>query len=588
MPILLALQDCYKSFADQDILSNASLQVQDGQKIAILGRNGSGKSTLLKILLGEEAMDGGNLVHHDDLRLGYLRQHDPFQPGERVIDFLMRDAAQPDWKCGQVAAEFGIKGAMLEQEVLSLSGGWQTRTKLSALLLHDPNLLLLDEPTNFLDLRTQLLLEHFLKHYRGALLLISHDRRFLKATCDWTCELRNGELTLEPGNVDNYLQRQQERREHALRENENILSKREQLQQFVDSNRANANTASQARSKARQIERLDEQLHDIETLQSRSMQIRVPEVIERKGTVLTLDGLRIGYPEHVVASDIDMYFEYGRRVAVLGDNGQGKTTLLRTIAGTLEQRGGQVKWGHHARIGLYAQHVYQSIVGEQTVFDYLSSVAMPEFKQQQILDTAGSFLFSNDAVRKPVSVLSGGERARLCLAGLMLGEVNVLILDEPSNHLDVESVQALATALQAYKGTLFFTSHDSDFVAAIASDVVEVSNGSVNHYPADYNAYLYSIEQDIDQQCSEQKVLPVEKPKAKASQGADAWKRAKQLKRVERRLAKHQQTQQELEAAIAAKKDPQQLTALGEQLEALLHKLEACEDEWLQLQEGAD
>ncbi len=587
MAILLGLNDAYKSFGGQEILQKATLQVNDGQKIAILGRNGSGKSTLLRILLGEEEMDGGDLSHHPDLRLGYLRQHDPFLPGETVLQYLMRDSEQADWRCAEVAAEFGVRGPMLEQEVKELSGGWQTRIKLSALLLHDPNLLLLDEPTNFLDLRTQMLLEHFLINYRGALLLISHDRRFLKASCDWTCEIRDCKLTLEPGNVDDYLRRQEERVEHALRQNENLQTKRDQLQRFVDANKAGANTASQARSKARQVERIDEQMLEVQKLRSRSMQIRVPEVELRKGTALTLSNLQIGYPDLCIAKDIDMYFEYGRRIAVLGDNGQGKTTFLRSIAGTLDKQGGQIKWGHHCKVGLYAQHVYQSIGKGHTVESFLAAEAIVGTKTQQILDTAGSFLFSNDAVKKDVSVLSGGERARLCLAGLMLGDVNVLILDEPSNHLDIESVQALTEALQRYQGTIIFTSHDSDFVAAIATDVVEVKDGQVTHFPGDYDEYVYRIQKDVNDQFEDAPVAPkpVTEKVVKKSSGADAYQRAKKLKGVERRIAKLQKDKAALDEELLTCKDPAQMAELGQKLVALQEDLDNQEEQWLELQD---
>src|SRR5271163_2517194 len=214
MATLLQITKAVKSYGDQMLLDHADATISDLVKVGFIGRNGAGKSTLLRILLGEEELDSGEVVRHPSLRLGYLRQHDPFHPGETAQEFLMRDSGQPDWKCGEVAGQFELKGAYLDGPIAKLSGGWQTRVKLAALLLHEPNLLLLDEPTNFLDLRTQILLEHFLRNYREACLIVSHDRAFLAATCTHTLDLSRGKLTMYPGKIDAFLEYQRERLEH--------------------------------------------------------------------------------------------------------------------------------------------------------------------------------------------------------------------------------------------------------------------------------------------------------------------------------------------------------------------------------------
>src|SRR3954466_995945 len=206
MASLLQITKAVKSYGDQMLLDNAEATLSDNVKVGFIGRNGAGKSTLLRILLGEEELDSGEVIRSSALRLGYLRQHDPFLPGETARAFLARDSGQPDWKCGEVAGQFELKGAYLDGPVAQLSGGWQTRVKLAALLLHEPNLLLLDEPTNFLDLRTQILLEHFLKNYQEACLIVSHDRAFLRATCSHTLDLSRGKLTTFPGKVDAFLE----------------------------------------------------------------------------------------------------------------------------------------------------------------------------------------------------------------------------------------------------------------------------------------------------------------------------------------------------------------------------------------------
>src|SRR5262245_29738283 len=300
MGILFQVTSAHKSYGDQVLLDGADVTLSDNTKVGFVGRNRAGKSTLLRVLLGEEELDSGEVVRSPNLRLGYLRQHDPFLPGETALEYLMRDSEQPDWRCGEVAGQFEIKGAYLDGPIAKLSGGWQTRLKLAALLLHEPNLLMLDEPTNFLDLRTQILLEHFLREFRGACLIVSHDRAFLSATCTQTLELSRGKLTLYPGPIEAFLEYQRERREHDERVNATILAKRRQLETFIDKNRARASTASQARSKGKQLERL--QTIEIASDEA-TVRMRAPQVEPRKGPALRSIELTIGYPDFEVASD---------------------------------------------------------------------------------------------------------------------------------------------------------------------------------------------------------------------------------------------------------------------------------------------
>src|SRR3954468_5789535 len=223
MASLLQIVDAHKSYGDQILLDGAEATLTDDVKVGFVGRNGAGKSTLLRVLLGEEELDRGEIIRPPKLRMGYLRQHDPFLPGETALEFLIRDSGQPDWKCGEVAGQFELKGDYLQGPIAKLSGGWQTRVKLAALLLQEPNLLLLDEPTNFLDLRTQILLEHFLQSHRSACLIVSHDRAFLGATCEHTLDLSRGKLTTFPGKVDAFLEFQRAKRSHEERSNASIL-----------------------------------------------------------------------------------------------------------------------------------------------------------------------------------------------------------------------------------------------------------------------------------------------------------------------------------------------------------------------------
>src|SRR5271168_927210 len=495
MATLLQITNACKTYGDQVLLDGADATLSEDVKVGFIGRNGAGKSTLLRVLLGEEELDSGEVIRHPSLRLGYLRQHDPFLPGETALQFLMRDSDQPDWKCGEVAGDFELKGPYLEGPIAKLSGGWRTRVKLAALLLHEPNLLLLDEPTNFLDLRTQILLEHFLQSHRSACLIVSHDRAFLAATCEHTLDLSRGKLTSFPGKVDAYLEFQKERRIHEERSNESILAKRRHLEEFIAKNKARASTATLAKSKAKQLERLE--LTEIDSDEP-TARIRAPRVERRKGPALRCRDLVIGYTERQIAADVQLEIDHGARAAVVGDNGQGKTTFLRTVVDSLKPLAGEVRWGHGCQVGAYAQHVYTSLPEKQTVLDYLQRQAAPGKKVQEILEVAGSLLFKGAHVEKPISVLSGGERARLCLAGLLLGDHNVLILDEPGNHLDVDTVEALAEGLLEYQGTVIFTSHDRHFTKKVPTCIVEVRDGQVVNYSGKYDDYVYRVNKEIE------------------------------------------------------------------------------------------
>ena len=534
MAVLLQIRDAHKSYGSQILLDGAEASITDDVKVGFVGRNGAGKSTLLRVLLGEEELETGEVIRHPRLRLGYLRQHDPFLPGETALAFLMRDSGQPDWRCGEVAGQFEIKGDYLDGPVSKLSGGWQTRVKLAALLLHDPNLLLLDEPTNFLDLRTQILLEHFLRNYKEACLIVSHDRAFLGATCTQTLDLSRGKLTMFPGKIDAFLEYQAEHKVRLEKTNATVQMKMKQLEVFIAKNKARASSAAQARSKTKQLERLE--VTEI-AAEEPTVSIRAPQVEGRKGTALRCVDLTIGYPERPVASDVNVEVDHGSRAAIVGDNGQGKTTFLRTLVDSLSPLKGEVRWGHGCKIGIYAQHVYTSLPDKQTVFEYLEQHAPLGTKTQEVLNAAASLLFRGDAIYKKISVLSGGERARLCMAGVLLSQCNILILDEPGNHLDVDTVDSLAEALLGFKGTVIFTSHDRHFMKRVASHIIEVRDGRVVNYYGDYEAYLYSINKEIEDGERELATNKLSKAPAQASKAA-AKVVPKAAKRNEREIRK--------------------------------------------------
>jgi ATP-binding cassette subfamily F protein 3 len=589
MAVLLQIRDAYKSYGGQALLDGAEASITDDVKVGFVGRNGAGKSTLLKILLGEEELDRGEIIRHPRLSLGYLRQHDSFQPGETVLDFLMRDSQQPDWKCGEVAAEFELKGAYLDGPISVLSGGWQTRVKLAARLLHSPNLLLLDEPTNFLDLRTQILLEHFLKHYDKACLIVSHDRAFLAATCDHTLDLARGKLTMYPGKVEAYRENREERKKQDERVNAGVLAKKKHLEEFIAKNKARASTATRAKSKEKQLLKLE----TIEIAADEpTVNIRPPQVEPKRGSALRCIDVVIGYPERQIAAGIGVEVQHGALTAVVGDNGQGKTTFLRTIVDSLPPLAGEIRWGHGCSIGIYAQHVYTSLPPTQTVYEYLEKTAPGGTKTQEILNGAASLLFRGPDIKKKISVLSGGERARLCLAGLMLSQYNVLILDEPGNHLDVETVDSLAEALLAYKGTIIFTSHDRYFMKRMATSIIEVRDGRVINYLGDYDTYLYAVNREIEEG-ERELATRMSKPPQELIKANGAAKRAqrnereirKEMSNAEKAIARLDDQRKLTNTQLMAATDAKEALRLHNELEAVAKQLHDAEERWCVLQQ---
>lgn len=601
--VLLQLNDIHKSYGAHVILDGASASFLENQKVGVIGRNGAGKSTLCKIITGHETADSGTISKSQLLRLSYLEQLDPYRLDETVIDFLTRYTGKESWRCGEVAGQFQLKNELLTTAIGELSGGYRTRVKLTSMLLTDPNFLILDEPTNYLDLKTLILLEEFLREYSGAFLIVSHDREFLKKTCEDTLEIENGDTTLYPGPVEEYLIFKEEQKAQIISMNRNIEAKRRQLQLFVDRFRAKATKAAQARSKMKQIEKLK----TIEVGHALSnVHIKIPLVEKRAGVALRCHNLSIGYPEKTVAHKINFEIDQGSRVAVLGDNGQGKTTLLRTLAADLEPKKGAFRWGNHLRVGYYAQHVFSTLHPGQDVYTHLYEKAAPGVTRQEILNLAGSFLFKGDDVKKMIGVLSGGERARVCLAGLLLSKCQVILLDEPTNHLDFETVEALGKSLKSFGGTIFFVSHDRTFVNLVATQIVEVNNGAVIRYPGTYEDYVYHLANRIHHEVhpgllQEEEVEEKKEPEVSdqnAPSQAETYQRKKglqsqkrkfstRLKKLEKLLAEYKEEKDVTERDFA--EDPGSWSLLRtKRLEFLNKSIQEGEEEWLILSEKLD
>ncbi|MGL5831223.1 MAG: ABC-F family ATP-binding cassette domain-containing protein [Candidatus Altimarinota bacterium] len=501
MSILLQINNLEMAYGTQVILDGANLTISENQKVAVVGRNGAGKSTLFRLIVGEEDPTGGEILVLPGTRIGYLTQHSPFLPDETIMEFLQRESGEESWVCAKIAAQFQIKTDLFDRKVTSLAGGYQMRVKLIAMLAKEPNLLLLDEPTNYLDLSTLLLLENFLRKYKGAFLLISHDREFIKKTCNQTLEIDQGKTYLFPQSLEEYLAYKAEKIVSTEKYNKKVNQQKEHLQSFVDRFGAKASKAAQAKSKMKQIEKLK----TIEIVSALSTsKIRIPKVEDKKGMALGVEDLSIGYVEKVVASKINFDITRGERIAVVGDNGQGKTTFLKTIAGELEALKGKFNWGANIRFSYYAQHTPATLNSSSLVKEYLLASAPKDINHKDIYEMAGNFLFKDSALDKEISVLSGGEKARLCLASILLQKNHVLLLDEPTNHLDFETVEALAQALSESNITVIFVSHNRTFVETLANGIVEVKNGQAARYHHNYEDYVYHIQTAIEQDLAEQ------------------------------------------------------------------------------------
>ncbi len=490
---LLQIKNITKTYGKQVVLQDVSFVVAEGQKVALLGRNGAGKSTLLKILTGEEEKDGGEIILLPWTKLGVVRQHEVLPGDVSVQAFLEEGSGKLSWEVKKLAARFGLLASHLEKKPTELSGGYQMRVKIIAMLLQDPTLLILDEPVNYLDLQTLLLLEKFLAEYRGSFLLTAHDREFLQNTCTDTFEIERGELVEYSGGVEEYLEWKEEQKEYQRKTNKRLSREIAHHQEFVDRFRFKASLASRAQNKIKHIAKLRNQLTSMhKDLSSARIVIPTPHITS--GTAVRVEKVSVGYGENVLASEISFEIKRGEKVVIAGENGKGKTTLLRALAGKHEQLAGTVKWWHHARIGYYDQKTDATLIPHETVLAYLTRLAPMDTSGERLLMMAGNFLFRNDDLEKPTSVLSGGERARLCLAGILLHEYNVLILDEPTNHLDVETAENLAEALKEYGGTVIIVSHARTFVNALVDRTLELRDGSLREFPGSYEAYVQDLE----------------------------------------------------------------------------------------------
>jgi ATPase subunit of ABC transporter with duplicated ATPase domains len=537
---VLAANNVTMQFGPKPLFENVSVKFGGGNRYGLIGANGSGKSTFMKILGGELEPSSGNVSLEPGTRLGTLRQDQFAYEQHRVLDTVIMGHAEL-WRVKQerdriyalpeMSEEDGMRVADLEVEFAELDGytaesragellmgvgipleqhegpmsevapGWKLRVLLAQALFGDPDVLLLDEPTNNLDINTIRWLEGVLNERDSTMVIISHDRHFLNSVCTHMADLDYGELRVYPGNYDQYMTASTQMRERMLANNAKKKEQIAELQSFVSRFSANASKARQATSRARQIEKIE--LEEIKPSSRVSPFIRFDQARKLHRLALEVEHLTHGYEAPLFAK-LSLMVEAGERIAIIGPNGIGKTTLLRCLISQLAPNAGEVKWAANAEIGYVAQDRADDFPDAVNLFEWMSQWKQKGDDEQAVRATLGRLLFSKDDSNKSVKVVSGGEEGRLLFGKLMLTKPNVIVMDEPTNHLDMESIEALNLALENYPGTLIFVSHDREFVSSLATRIIEMSADGIVDFSGNYEDYLRSqgLEQPMAQRRS--------------------------------------------------------------------------------------
>jgi ATP-binding cassette subfamily F protein 3 len=488
---LIQLQRGSKHFGAKLLFDEASFAINEGEHVGVIGPNGAGKTTLFKILTGSEDLDSGELTSAQSLRIGYLEQESEWALDLTAEEYLTQNCIKPIWELKQLGRDLGLTLEHFSKSLHELSGGYRMRMKLLYLIGQEPNLMLLDEPTNFLDLESVLALESFLQSYSGAFLLISHDREFLRRTTESTLEVEAGDITKFPGNIDDYFEQKGELRKILSAQAANLQAKRKHMQDFVDRFRAKATKARQAQSRMKQLEKME--VIELKDLPVRA-RIKIPHPVHTGKLVMSLTDADLGYGTNRVLKNVRLRLERGDHLGIVGHNGAGKSTLLKSLAGAIELLAGRRELGMDVSLSYFSQHTADQLPMNETVLGALQMAAQKEVTGQDILNIAGSLLFSGDDIHKPIRILSGGEKSRVALGQILLKRSPLLLLDEPTNHLDFDTVEAMTESLRDYAGTVIVVSHDRSFIGRIATRILSIRDGSVDFYPGTYDEYVWSLQ----------------------------------------------------------------------------------------------
>jgi len=612
---MLTLSDISKAYGGRVLFAEATLQVNRGDRIGLVGPNGAGKSTLFSIILGTESADAGEVIQERNVSFGYLPQESAPAGDESVVELataitpeftkLRRiikawDADHPveaqhvedihdnvhdrfnelggyrlEAKAKQILAGLGFREKDFDRPAREMSGGWVMRAHLARLLTQEPDLLLLDEPTNHLDLEALLWFQEYLKTYPGAILVISHDREFLNQLVGGIVEIRQSKLVRYRGNYDEYLVQREASEIQLLAAYKNQQREIAHMMDFVNRFRAKNTKAAQAQSKLKQIERMDK--IEAPTNDDSKIGFRFPQPQRGGQKAITLENIHQAYGENVVYRGMDFKAERGQRIVLVGPNGAGKSTLLKILAGVLTPQSGTRTLGHNVKAGYYSQYRVEMLTPQRTVLE--EGLDTPQRVTEQFVRTLlGSFLFRGDDVFKKVSVLSGGEKSRLALVKLLLDPPNLLLMDEPTTHLDMSSIDALLYALDQFEGTLIFISHDVYFIRALANQVIHVNAGQLTHYPGDYQYYL-----DKTKATSARAALTstgtAALPRVQADQQVNPAGSRKEQKRLEaeQRQARSRERKAQQQLVHQLEKEIQTLEARQTELTAELEKPETYE-----------
>ncbi|MCB1275543.1 ribosomal protection-like ABC-F family protein [Prosthecobacter sp.] len=489
---MLSVSNVSKTYAGRTLFSQVSFHINRGEKIGLIGPNGAGKSTLFSLLLQDSTPDDGRVMMERGITFGFLPQESAPIDDVTVLELATghvdehhRWEVEP--KAKRILSGLAFRESDFERNARTLSGGWVMRAHLARLLVQEPEMLLLDEPTNHLDLESLIWFQNYLQGYPGAILMISHDREFLNALCDSILEIAHSKINRYTGNYDDYLREKAARMEQMQGAYDNQQRELAKMQAWVDKFKAKANFASRAQDKAKMIDRIEK--IEAPVADAKTVKFRFPQPPRSGQRVIRMTGVDFAYGQTPVYTGLDLEIERGQRTVLVGPNGAGKSTLLKLLAGALTQQAGNRELGHNVKLGYFAQYRGDVLNMRHTVLQ--SAMDLPSRPGENLCRTLlGSFLFHGDDVFKPVGVLSGGEKSRLVLVRLLLDPPNFLLMDEPTTHLDMGSIDALINALDQYEGTLVFISHDVHFIRQMAKHVLHVSAGVITPYAGDYQYYL--------------------------------------------------------------------------------------------------